>query len=202
MSIVQASTHLDDLRDEYAGLFATMEVTSADAARDLAEFAVAHKALYVRASDPVSVPWFFTALVHRMECDGSFACHLHNGDPLTKRTTHVPSGRPRTGRPPFDWTFSAQDALTIEGYNDLGDWSLLTILYRLESFNGWGYRLSVKPPIATPYLWSGSNHYTSGKFVSDGYYDKNAVSEQIGASVILRSLMDLGEVTQDGGTPG
>ena len=44
-----------------------------------------------------------------------FDQHLHNGDPLSGRTTHVPPGRPRPASPPFTWEQSAHDAIIRSG---------------------------------------------------------------------------------------
>jgi hypothetical protein len=55
----------------------------------------------------------------------------------------------------------------------------------LEAYNGWGY---VKKGINSPYLWSGTNHYTSGKYVRDGVFDPRAVSKQLGAVCMLKEL--------------
>ena len=41
------------------------------------------------------------------------------------------------------------------------------MLFRLEAYNGSGYR-DKHPDVKTPYLWSFSNHYTRGKYVADG----------------------------------
>jgi lysozyme family protein len=49
--------------------------------------------------------------------------------------------------------------------------------------------------VLSPYLWSGSQHYTSGKFVADGTFDPDAVSKQSGAAVILRRMVDQGAVS-------
>jgi hypothetical protein len=59
----------------------------------------------------------------------------------------------------------------------------------LERYNGWGYRL-YHPHVLSPYLWSGSNHYTSGRYVADGTWSETAVSQQIGAAVILRRMAE------------
>jgi lysozyme family protein len=59
------------------------------------------------------VPWELIAALHEREAGGSFKGHLHNGDPLTGRTYHVPAGRPAKGSPPFTWEASAIDALTM-----------------------------------------------------------------------------------------
>lgn len=134
------------------------------------------------------IPWYFIAIVHQMECSGKFSCHLHNGDPLTARTRHVPKNRPQAGNPPFSWEESAEDALQLRRLNNWNDWSVPGILFQLEGYNGFGYR---KRKILSPYLWSFSNHYQKGKFVADGRYDPNAVSKQIGAAILLRRLFEI-----------
>jgi lysozyme family protein len=60
------------------------------------------------------------------------------------------------------------------------------MLYRFEANNGFGYR---KRSVATPYLWSYSDHYDKGKFVADGKYNPDAVSKQVGAAILLKELM-------------
>ena len=60
------------------------------------------------------------------------------------------------------------------------------MLYRFEANNGMGYR---KRSVATPYLWSFTNHYDKGKFVADGKYDAEAISKQVGAAVLLKELL-------------
>jgi lysozyme family protein len=137
------------------------------------------------------VPWWFVGLVHKMEAGFSFKLHLHNGDPLTARTVHVPAGRPVMGSPPFTWEQSAQDAVRNQGLTKVTDWSLAHSLYLLEGYNGYGY---LYHGINSPYLWSYSNHYTKGKYVKDGIFDPNAVSQQVGSALVLRRLVDRGAV--------
>ena len=141
---------------------------------------------YRAAEQLTGVPWEIIAVLHNMESGGSFDHHMHEGSPLTGRTKWVPKGRP-LGDPPFTWEESCYDALiTLKrmdeiDYSDIGE-----ILYTLEKFNGLGY-LKYRG-INTPYLWSGSYHYTKGKYVADGKYSRNAVSKQVGAAVILKRL--------------
>src|SRR5436309_1074388 len=54
-----------------------------------------------------------------------------------------------------------------------------------------GYR-RYHPEVRSPYLWSGSTHYTSGKYVEDGRWSDTAVSRQLGAAVLLRRMAELG----------
>ncbi len=136
------------------------------------------------------MPWYFLGILHGMEGSFNFKTHLHNGDPLTARTVHVPAGRPPTGSPPFVWEASAQDALTFEKFDREADFTLPRILYLFEHFNGMGYR---QFGLASPYLWSFSNHYSKGKFGQDSQFDPDLVSRQVGAAVLLKALQVAGE---------
>ena len=149
------------------------------------------------------IPWYFIGVIHAMEAIPplNFARHLHNGDPLTKRTVQVPAGRPKTGSPPFTWEASAVDALTLKNLFNWTDWSIPGILYKLEQYNGWGYR-NFHPHVKSPYLWSFSNHYTSGKYVKDGVWSDTAKSQQCGAATILRRLAEKQAINfNNSGTP-
>jgi lysozyme family protein len=136
-----------------------------------------------------NVPWAVVGIIHAMECGFNFACHLHNGDPLTRQTSHVPAGHPRNGTPPFPWEASAVDALKLDGLANVTDWSIPHILYLFEKFNGFGYR---NMRLSTPYLWSFSNHYEKGKYVADGHFDPQVISQQCGAAVMVRALTERG----------
>lgn len=140
-----------------------------------------------------NVPWWFLAIVHGLEGGYNFTTHLHNGDPLSARTVHVPAGRPTSGRPPFLWEESAKDALGTEESVNHTDWrDPAAIAYAFEGYNGFGYR---SKGINSPYLWSFSNQYTAGKYVADGVYSSSAVSSQAGAMVILRHAIDRGVIS-------
>lgn len=178
------------LRGEYLGLYDTLRVRPEREAQvqALAAKAAASRARYEAVSAPLGIPWVFTALVHQLE-GGGFAAHLHNGDPLTARTTHEPADRPTTGEPPFTWEESARDALAGVALHT--DWTLPGLLWRLEKYNGFGYRPHRLP---TPYLWSFSNHYRAGKFSSDGHFDPALVSRQCGAATLLQAMERAGLV--------
>jgi lysozyme family protein len=152
---------------------------------------------YERVAGALGMPWYVVGVIHNLEASGNFSAHLHNGDPLRGRTTHVPAGRPKKGAPPFTWEESATDALTFQGFGSWKDWSVPGILYKLEAYNGWGYR-NHHPDVRSPYLWSFSNHYTRGKYVADGTFSPTAVSAQCGAAVLLKRLRDGGEVVDVG----
>lgn len=179
------------LRSEYARLWddTRIEPSRNQKAKDQARTIVRNKSRYTAVSDQTGVPWFFIGIIHMMESGARFDRHLHNGDPLTARTRRVPRGRPKTGKPPFTWEESAIDALLQKGLNKITDWSVERIAYELERYNGFGYRRH-HPTVLSPYLWAGTNHYTRGKYVSDGRFSATAVSKQIGGMALLLRLLD------------
>lgn len=183
----------ETLRTEYENLFNTCSirterVTTVDVT---VSKLLANKTRYQQVSENTGIPWFFIAVIHNMEASLSFTKHLHNGDPLTGRTVQVPKGRPVKGNPPFLWEESAVDALSLRKLGPQTDWSLAGLLYQTEGYNGWGYRL-YRPYVLSPYLWSFSNHYKSGKYVADGTWSDSAVSKQCGAAVLLRRMAESG----------
>jgi lysozyme family protein len=128
-------------------------------------------------------------MIDVMEAGGGCWRHLHNGDPLSHRTVNVPRGRlPAPHEPPFTWERSARDALALDGFDKVNDWSLERLCYELEKYNGFGYRAH---GVNSPCLWSYSNQYHSGKYVRDGVFSHSAVSRQAGAMPIFKSLMEL-----------
>jgi lysozyme family protein len=182
-----AITFNNSLRNEFQQLFNTCLIKNFPAVDDCVNKIVGSKSRYQAVSARVGAPWYFIGILHNMECSGRFDQHLHNGDPLTARTTRVPAGFPKTGKPPFTWEASAEDALRLKKLDTWSDWSIPAMLFKMEQFNGFGYRVK---GINSPYLWSFSNHYTKGKFIKDGIFDPNAVSKQIGAAVLLRRMSE------------
>lgn len=181
------------LRAEYQTLFDTAQVRAAKAAEvDRIVIALVRDCdRYASVGEPLGIPWQLVAVIHNMEASRDFRTHLHNGDPLTARTRQVPAGRPRTGTPPFTWEESALDALEHDGLPRWTDWSVPGLLYKLEGYNGWGYR-KYHPEVKSPYLWAGTQHYVSGKYVADGTWSSTAVSSQIGAATLLRRMAEQG----------
>lgn len=179
------------LRDNYKILFNDCEIRPerSQEVESIVRKIVANRTSYDKVETTLGVPWFVVAVIHNMEASLNFTKHLHNGDPLTARTVQVPAGRPKAGNPPFTWEESAADALTLKGLSADTDWSLAGTLYRLEGYNGWGYRL-FHPDVLSPYLWSYSNQYKCGKYVADGTWSDTAVSKQCGAAVILRRMAE------------
>lgn len=191
---LKKSRDFTSLKSEYGRKFRTLSVRPqyADTANWHLDMMRKSRDRYQRVEKATGVPWHFIAATHALEASFNFRAHLHNGDfPLTARTRQVPAGRPSQWLPPSDWESSAKDALRLLGFTGQTDWSLERTLYRLEAYNGLGYR---GLGIPTPYLWSFSNHYERGKFVADGKFSATAKSQQCGAAVMLKLLTDAGEI--------
>lgn len=150
---------------------------------------VANQKRYEAVASALKIPFWVVGCLHYRETSLDFNRHLHNGDPLVARTVHVPPGRPVNGQPPFTWEESAMDALTIKHWNPAGDWDVVHALVRMEGYNGFGYKTKGVP---SPYIWSYTSEYTSGKYASDGKYDSTEVDKEAGCAAIMIWLKRLG----------
>jgi len=189
----------NSLKAEYEQMWSTVQIRP-DVLKDIDRIAAAitkNRSRYAAVEAATKVPWYAIGAIHNMEASLSFTGHLHNGDPLTGRTFQVPAGRPKSGSPPYKWEVSAIDAL-MEKVNSWWSkspgWSIPEMLWKLEGYNGWGYR-QYHPETKSPYLWAGTNHYKSGKYVADGRWSASAVSVQRGVATIIKRLVDSGAAT-------
>lgn len=187
----------DSLRYEYQHLFDSCVINGKKTKvfNRVINMITKQKPRYQRVSHATGVPWHMIAIIHLLESGGKFDRHLHNGDSLSDRTVNVPKNRP-LAKPPFTWEASAIDAMRFMKMDTFDRWGLAETLYRLESYNGFGYR-SYHPKVLTPYLWSMSNHYTSGKYTHDGSFKYSSISRQCGAACILKELQRRGIVHFD-----
>ena len=176
------------LRSYYLAKWNNMVITRSGAVDAAARHVIAGMNRYKDIEKQTGVPWKVIGIIHLRESDCNFYTHLHNGDPLTRRTYHVPAGRPLRGMPPFTFEYSAIDALTMEGFTKIKDWTIEQIAFCFEQYNGWGYRYHGMP---SAYLWSGTNQYSSGKYVSDGVFDPGAVDVQLGTMAVLKRVMEI-----------
>jgi len=148
---------------------------------------LANEPHYKIVENATGVPWPVIAAIHFRESSLNFKTHLHNGDPLTDWTVHVPKGRPKQGTPPFFWADSAVDALG--GLMIPRVWDLSGCAEFLERYNGLGYR---KRELCSPYVWNFTNHYTIGLFVADGKFDPFKREARPGCISILKALEQKG----------
>jgi lysozyme family protein len=141
---------------------------------------------YQAVSAKTGVPWFVIAVIHERECSQDWTGSLAQGDPWDRVSVHVPAGRG-----PFkSWEEAAIDALvSCAPYAARSkDWSIGGTLTKLEEYNGLGYASRGRP---SPYIWSGTDQYTCGKYVRDGVYDPDAVDSQLGCAGLLLAMMAL-----------
>jgi lysozyme family protein len=144
------------------------------------------KGRYQSVASRTGVPWPFIAVAHERESSQDWTANLAQGDPWNRKSVHVPAGRG-----PFpSWEEAAVDALVNCAPHAARnkDWSAGGMLTMLEQYNGLGYAARGRP---SPYIWSGTDQYISGKYVRDGVYDPNAMDSQFGCAGLLMAMMAL-----------
>ncbi|HWE85492.1 MAG TPA: peptidoglycan-binding protein [Terracidiphilus sp.] len=148
---------------------------------------IAAKARYQSLYAQTRVPWPVIALIHQRECSQNWALSIAQGDPWNQVSVHVPSGRGPFG----SWEEAAIDALTnCEHMDQWAQWdSTGGVLTRLEMYNGLGYA-NRNPSLPSPYIWSRTSPYVSGKYVADGKFDPNTIDSQQGCAPLLASMME------------
>ena len=148
-----------------------------------------HKAKYLAVSAEASVPAELVAAIHWRESSGSFKKYLHQGDPLGKAAVRVPTNIPIF----HDWHKAAVHALTMDdkarhrdnlGIN-AGTRDPATLASYAEAYNGLGYHNRDKP---SPYVFSGTDAYTSGKYVADSKYSSKTVDKQLGVITMMGAI--------------
>lgn len=145
--------------------------------------APAAKARYQAVEKRTGVPWWFIAVAHEREASQNWNTQLGQGDPLNKKSVHVPKGR----GPFSSWEDGAVDALVncAPFASKNKDWSPGGALTMLEKYNGLGY---YKRNLPSPYIWAGTDQYTRGKFVSDGKFSADTVDSQLGCAGLLKFM--------------
>ena len=146
-----------------------------------------NKAIYEEISRLTGIPPELICAIHYRESGCDFNTYLHNGQPLGKPTTIVPVGRLFN-----DFKEAAVDALLSfkslrDEYGITSDSSDMAALMGFaESYNGTGYKDNNHGP--SPYVYSGTNIYKSGKYVSDGKYSATAIDGQPGVYILVNEL--------------
>ncbi len=170
------------LKPEYDQLLSTMELTRADEAMTAARKVIKNSARYKEASLATGVPWPFIGVLDLRESDCDPKAALGQGDPWNQVSVNVPRGKG-----PFkSW---ADAAVYYIGYDHLTDnvatWDMPMVCWKGEKWNGLGPR---NHGIFTGYLWAGTNHYTKGKYVSDGVWNPDTVDKQLGIIAVLYQM--------------
>lgn len=161
----------------------------------VAERLVAAKARYLAVSARTGVPWFVIAVIHEREASQNWNSNIAQGDLWNRKSVHVPAGR----GPFVSWEDAAVDALVncspYAGRNK--DWSVGGALTKLEEYNGLGYANRGRP---SPYIWSGTDQYVSGKYIADGAYSATTIDVQLGCAGLIKAMMAIDPTIQFGTT--
>lgn len=177
------SSEYSKLKEEYILMFSNMKISDVDLVKDTVDKIIKNKELYEKVG---IAPWYWIGCIHYRESTLNFKTHLHNGDSLKRRTVNEPSGRPLsepTTLGGYAWDVSAKDALQLKKLDKWTDWSIEGALYQAERYNGFGYRLYRSNN--SPYLWSGTNNWKSGKYLEDGKYSSSTTKDQLGVAPLL-----------------
>lgn len=155
-----------------------------DEMKRVADLIMKYKPMYDEVEKATKVPWYVTGAIDCREEDFRHGSYLGNGDPLYKKSTHVPKGRG-----PFkSWYEGAIDAFHLDGMDHLppgGHWDIVTALIKCEGYNGLGYASKGLP---SPYVWGGTSVQQAGKYVADGHFSSTAWDSQPGAAAMWLAL--------------
>jgi len=164
-----------------------------DTVRRFKEIFEANRYVYTKIGNEAGIPAEIVAILHYRENTSDFlgevfGVHLHNGQPLGSPTTIEPRGINFN-----NFHDAAVHALTHGRGNIINLLHItpnmqdrVAMLTFIEIFNGAGY-FNIGVP--SPYIFSGTNIYTGGKFSADGVFDPNLVDAQAGAYILLRAIM-------------
>lgn len=182
-------------RGYYSRKYASMAVYpwAEHEARERADWIVENGKTYSDIARHFGILWWVPGVLHCMEGEYDFDLHLANGDSLDDDTIHVPKGIMAKHRPELLPPFEFKDAAiaAIEEY--ASGWGMPSIstaasaMQFFEQWNGLG-EWKINPNPGIPYLFSGTDQYEKGKFKSDGHWDADFVSQQVGAAVIMKAL--------------
>lgn len=164
--------------------------------RNTAAKIIGNRSTYEKVEKETGVPWWWVGCIHMRESSLSFRGWLANGDPLTAATVRVPAGLRGPGNPPWTWHDAAIVSLQHMNYHKENFSTLGRCLYLAEKYNGWGYITgagrNTRPPSTSPYIWSMTDQYISGKYVADGRFDAGTVDQQPGVAAMMKALEEAG----------
>lgn len=173
------------LSGEYLDLLSKVRITRGQEALTRAREILPLKPRYEAVHAKTNVPVAVLMALNERESGSCMATYLGNGQRLTRKTTLMPKGRG-----PFDnWEAGAIDALHLDGLDAVDDWCWARACYEQELWNGFGPR--DYHGIHTGYLWSGTDTYSAGKYVSDGIWSGTTRDVQLGTVPLMLALVSL-----------
>lgn len=177
------------LSAEYEVDLARMVVTREREINETAERLLKNLDRYQQVTAQDGVPVVFIASSFEREASSNFRDNPAQGDPLDRVSRDVPRGMgPYSG--PDAWVHAAIDAYRLDHLDRVGagNWNWPRFCYEGEAFNGFGPRMHGRK---TGYLWSGTNIYSGGKYVSDGVWSSHADDEQLGIVPVAKRMVAL-----------
>jgi lysozyme family protein len=150
-----------------------------------------NRSRYETVASQTNIPAPLIAAIHWREASGNFNTYMHQGDPLGKPAVNWPSNIPIFHR----WEDAATHALnmkrSIQNQVELTEetTNIAAISTYSEVYNGLGYFYKDRN---SPYVYSGTNQYSSGKYVSDGTYSPTTVDTQLGIIPLVGALDGFG----------
>jgi lysozyme family protein len=166
-----------------ANRWAHAKFTRASEFMPVAQRLCAAKERYQGIASQTGVPWFVIAVIHEREASQRFDRQLGQGDALNRVSIHDPKGR----GPFATFEAGALDALVKCGPYAArwSDWTAGGAMSLLEQYNGTGYAMKGLP---SPYVWSGTDQYRSGKYIRDHVFDPNVVDAQLGCAGLVLAM--------------
>jgi lysozyme family protein len=174
-----------NLKGEYERLLASVKITNPTGATAAAKTVFENGNRYIAAGKATGVPWPLIGVLDLRESDCDPAKALGQGDPWNRVSVNVPRGKG-----PFkSWEDAAKYYIHYDGLDDPpAPYDMTVTCYMGEKWNGFGPR---NRGINTGYLWSFTNHYTGGKYVSDGVWNAGAFDKQPGIIAVLLKMFEI-----------
>ena len=163
---------------------------SADQANDVKNFRAHYEknaARYEKVGKETGLPAPLIAAIHWRESHGNFNTYLHQGDPLGKPAVHEPTDIPLF----TEWEPAAVHALKQKSNvakslaMDKDTTDLAAMATYAEFYNGLGYR---QHGVESPYVYSGTDQYTGGKYNADGQFSAKSRDQQTGVLPLIESV--------------
>ncbi len=148
-----------------------------------------NKLRYEEVARKVGLPPALIAALHWRESTGDFGTYMHQGDPLGRPARNHPRNIPLFHR----WEPSAVHAFKRQAWVGKGlhltkdTTDLAALATYAEYYNGLGYWYR---RVSSPYVFSGTNQYSRGKYVADGRYSRAARDRQLGVALMIRTISD------------
>jgi lysozyme family protein len=150
-----------------------------------------NKDRYLAVANEVGLPPELIAALHWRESTGDFSTYMHQGDPLGRPPVNHPTEIPTF----YKWEDSAIHAFGQKAWLrdslhlDKGSTEMTAMATYAEYYNGLGYYQRRTP---SPYVFSGTDQYNRGKYVSDGKYNRLTRDGQLGVVTMIQAIRDSG----------